>query len=140
MADRASVRGCGGGRHDYPWPGSDHDCIYRLSVADLPGACIAALATFIPCYLLTILPAPYFKKYGKHPALMAFVDGITAAAIGAIAGSVVVLAQRAIVDIPTAVLALAAGVLLWKYKTLKEPVVVVGAALIGMAVYPMLQH
>jgi chromate transporter len=109
-------------------------------VADLPGACIAALATFIPCYLLTILPAPYFKKYGKHPALMAFVDGITAAAIGAIAGSVVVLAQRAIVDIPTAVLALAAWVLLWKYKTLKEPVVVVGAALIGMAVYPMLQH
>ena len=55
-------------------------------VAGLPGACITALATFIPCYLFTILPAPYFKKYGKHPALMAFVDGITAAAIGAIAG------------------------------------------------------
>ena len=70
-------------------------------VAGLPGACITALATFIPCYLFTILPAPYFKKYGKHPALMAFVDGITAAAIGAIAGSVVVLAQRSIVDIPT---------------------------------------
>ncbi len=35
-------------------------------VAGLPGACITALATFIPCYLFTILPAPYFKKYGKH--------------------------------------------------------------------------
>lgn len=107
-------------------------------VAGLPGACIAALATFIPCYVFTILPAPYFKKYGKHPALMAFVDGITAAAIGAIAGSVVVLAQRAIVDIPTALLALGAGLLLWKYKSLKEPAIVIGAALIGLAVYPLL--
>lgn len=109
-------------------------------VAGLPGACIAALATFIPCYLLTILPAPYFKKYGKHPALMAFVDGITAAAIGAIAGSVVVLAQRAIVDVPTALLAIGTGFLLWKFKTLKEPVIVIGAALIGLAIYPLLHH
>ena len=107
-------------------------------VAGLPGACIAALATFIPCYLFTILPAPYFKKYGKHPALIAFVDGITAAAIGAIAGSVVVLAQRSIVDIPTALLALVTGFLLWKFKTLKEPIIVIAAALIGLAVYPLM--
>jgi chromate transporter len=107
-------------------------------VAGFQGACIAALATFIPCYLFTILPAPYFKKYGKHPALIAFVDGITAAAIGAIAGSVVVLAQRSIVDIPTALLALVTGFLLWKFKTLKEPIIVIAAALIGLAVYPLM--
>ena len=67
-------------------------------------------------------------------------DGITAAAIGAIAGSVVVLAQRSIVDIPTALLALGTGFLLWKYKTLKEPMIVIGAALIGLAVYPLMHH
>lgn len=100
-------------------------------VAGLPGACVAALATFIPCYLLTILPAPYFKKYGKHPALMAFVDGITAAAVGAIAGSVV--------DVPTAILAVGTGYLLWKFKTLKEPVIVIAAALVGLVVYPLMQ-
>ncbi|MBL8830636.1 MAG: chromate transporter, partial [Planctomycetaceae bacterium] len=33
-------------------------------VGGFPGATIAALATFLPCYLLTILPAPYFKKHG----------------------------------------------------------------------------
>lgn len=108
-------------------------------VAGLPGACVAALATFIPCYLLTILPAPYFKKYGKHPALMAFVDGITAAAVGAIAGSVVVLAQRSVVDVPTAILAVGTGYLLWKFKTLKEPVIVIAAALVGLVVYPLMQ-
>lgn len=108
-------------------------------VAGLQGACIAAFATFLPCYLLTILPAPYFKKYGKHPALLAFIDGITAAAIGAIAGSVVVLAQRSIVDIPTALLALATGFILWKFKAVKEPLVVIAAALIGLAVYPLMR-
>lgn len=108
-------------------------------VAGLPGACIAALATFLPCYLLTILPAPYFKKYGKHPALLAFIDGITAAAIGAIAGSVVVLAQRSVVDIPTALLALGSAFLLWRYKAVKEPVIVLIAALAGLMVFPLMR-
>src|SRR5881275_2741903 len=63
-------------------------------IAGLPGACIAALATFFPCYLFTVLPAPYFKKYGKNRGLKAFIDGVTAAAVGAIAGAVLVLAGR----------------------------------------------
>lgn len=109
-------------------------------VAGFWGACVAAVATFVPCYLLTILPAPYFKKYGKHPALLAFVDGITAAAIGAIAGSVVVLAQRSIVDIPTALLAIGTVLVLLKFKTIKEPAIVLLAALIGLLVYPLMHH
>ncbi|MFM9901836.1 MAG: chromate transporter [Polaromonas sp.] len=109
-------------------------------VAGFPGACVAALATFLPCYLFTIIPAPYFKKYGKLPAIVAFVDGVTAAAIGAITGSVIVLAKRAIVDVPTALLALATVAILWRYKKLQEPVIVAGAALIGLLIYPLLHR
>ena len=107
-------------------------------VAGFTGACIAALATFVPCYLFTVIPAPYFKKYGKNPSLIAFIDGVTAAAVGAITGSVVVIAQRSIVDLPTAVLAVVTTGLLWKHKKLTEPVVVLAAALIGMLLYPLL--
>jgi chromate transporter len=106
-------------------------------IAGLPGASVAALATFIPCYLFTIIPAPYFKKYGKVPGVIAFVDGITAAAIGAITGSVIVIAKRSIIDIPTAVIAVVTIALLWKFKKLQEPVVVVAAALIGLVIYPL---
>ncbi|WP_373376290.1 chromate transporter [Cupriavidus nantongensis] len=109
-------------------------------VAGLPGACVAALATFLPCYLFTVLPAPYFKKYGKLPAILAFVDGVTAAAIGAITGAVIVLAKRSIIDGPTLLLALVTVALLLKFKKLPEPVIITGAALIGLAVYPMLHH
>ena len=45
----------------------------------------------MPCYLFTVIPAPYFKKYGKRPDVIAFVDGVTAAAIGSIAGAVIVI-------------------------------------------------
>ncbi|WP_306715624.1 chromate transporter [Burkholderia dolosa] len=107
-------------------------------VAGLPGACVAAAATFLPCYLFTVLPAPYFKKYGKVPAILAFVDGVTAAAVGAITGAVIVLARRSIHDVPTIVLALLTIVLLVKFRKLPEPAIVAGAALIGLVAYPLL--
>lgn len=109
-------------------------------IAGLPGASVAALATFIPCYLFTVLPAPYFKKYGKLPGVLAFVDGITAAAVGAITGSVIVIARRSIVDLPTLTIALVAVVLLWKFKKLQEPVIVAAAAAAGLVIYPLLHH
>jgi chromate transporter len=107
-------------------------------VAGFWGALVAALATFVPCYLFTIVPAPYFKKHGKHPAILAFVDGVTAAAIGAITGAVIVLGQRSIVDLVTAGLALGTVALLWKFKKIPEPVVIVVAALAGLVLYPLM--
>jgi chromate transporter len=107
-------------------------------VAGFWGALVAALATFVPCYLFTILPAPYFKKHGKHPAILAFVDGVTAAAIGAITGAVIVLGQRSIVEGVTAGLALGTVALLWKFKKIPEPAVIVVAALAGLVLYPLM--
>ena len=107
-------------------------------VAGFTGACAAALGTFLPCYLFTVLPAPYFKKYGKLPAVKAFVDGITAAAVGAITGSVIVIARRSIIDGPTVLLALATLLLLWRFKKLQEPVIVAAAAVVGLVAYPLL--
>jgi chromate transporter len=99
--------------------------------AGASGALVAAFATFLPCYLFTILPAPYFRKYGKRPALVAFVDGVTAAAIGAIAGAVIVLGERSIVDVVTAAIALVSVGLAWKAKKLPEPVIVAASAIVG---------
>ena len=108
-------------------------------IAGFPGACVAALGTFIPCYLFTIIPAPYFKKYGKLPGLVAFVDGVTAAAIGAITGAVIVLSKRSLIDIPTVLIALVTVALLWRFKKLQEPVIVAGSALLGLILYPLLR-
>jgi len=146
----------GGVVHDYHWL-TEHQFVDAVAVAMITpgpvvittgfigylvagfwGAVVAAVATFVPCYLLTILPAPYFKKHGKRPGIVAFVDGVTAAAIGAIAGAVVVIGQRSITDWVTAALALVTVGVLWRFKKLPEPVVVLAAALIGWGVYPLL--
>jgi chromate transporter len=101
-------------------------------VAGFWGAVVAALATFLPCYLLTVLPAPYFKKYGKHLGIKAFVDGVTIAAIGAIAGAVVVLARRQLVDLPAVGIALVTILILYRFKKLPELGVIAAAAIIGI--------
>jgi chromate transporter len=108
-------------------------------IAGFPGATVAALATFLPCYLFTVIPAPYFRKYGRRPGIVAFVDGVTAAAIGTITGAVVVLGKRSITDIPTLAILLVTIVLLWKVKKLPEPAIVAAAAVVGLIVYPLMK-
>ena len=104
-------------------------------VAGLGGAVAAALGTFLPCYLFTVIPAPYFRRYGKRPALAAIVQGVTAAATGAIAGAVVVLGKGAIVDFPTAAIAFAALALTATWRQLPEPAVVAAAAAAGLLLH-----
>ena len=103
-------------------------------VAGFPGACVAAFATFLPCYLFTVIPAPYFRKWGKNPSLKAFISGITAAAIGAIAGAVIVLAKRQFTDLPSIIIALITIFVLIRFKNFKEPLIILIAALLGLVI------
>lgn len=103
-------------------------------VAGFPGACVAAAATFLPCYLLTIIPAPYFNKYAKNISIKAFVDGITAAVIGALTGAVIVIALRSIVDTITALIAFTTILVLIYTKKIREPYIIITAAIIGLII------
>jgi len=106
-------------------------------VAGFSGATVAALATFLPCYLLTIAGAPWFRRHGKRPALRAFVTGVTAAAVGAISGAVIVLGRRSLIDLPTVLICLATLLLLARFgKRVPEPAVIAAAGLLGLLIYP----
>ena len=101
-------------------------------VAGFPGACVAALATFLPCYIFTVALAPSFKKIAKNASIKAFVDGITAVVIGALVGAVIIIALRAIVDIPTALIAIFSMLALIYVKKIKEPHLILASAIIGI--------
>jgi chromate transporter len=107
-------------------------------VAGFAGAVMAAIGIFLPVYLFTIIPAPWFSRNRDNPQLKAFVHGATAAATGAIAGAVVVIALRTIHDVPTAVVALASLAVLWRFK-IPEPILVTAAGIIGLIVWPLVQ-
>lgn len=100
-------------------------------VAGVTGAIAAALGVFLPVYAVVLLLAPSYKRWAKNPQLNAFVRGVTAAATGAIAGSVVVLARRSIYDWPTALIALITLAILFKWKA-PEPLLIALAAGVGV--------
>jgi chromate transporter len=85
-------------------------------VAGHAGMVVAAVAVFLPVYLFVVLPAPYFRRHRDQPIIGAFVQGVSAAATGAIAGAAFVLARRATTDWWTAVLALATLLVLIRWK------------------------
>lgn len=103
-------------------------------VAGLAGATAAAIGIFLPVYLLTIIPAPWFRRNRDNPQLKAFVQGATAAATGAITGAVIVLGQRAIYDLPTALIALVTLVVLVRAK-IPEPILIILAGGVGLLVF-----
>src|SRR5262245_17692726 len=106
-------------------------------VAGPLGASAAALGVFLPCYLFVVIPAPYFRRFAGNQAVKAFVDGVTAAATGAIAGAAIVLGRRAIIDLPTALIALGTlGVLVY-VRRIPEPLVIVAAGVIGLILRTM---
>ena len=107
-------------------------------VAGFAGAVMAAVGIFLPVYFFTIIPAPWFSRNRDNPQLKAFVHGATAAATGAISGAVVLIALRAIYDVPTAVIAAVTFAALWRFK-LSEPVVVLIAGVIGLVLWPIVK-
>ena len=107
-------------------------------VAGLAGSIMAAIGIFLPVYLFTIIPAPWFKRHRNNPQLKAFVDGATAAATGAITGAVIVLGVRAITDLPTAVIALISFGVLWRYKV-PEPLIVTISGVVGLILWPLVR-
>ncbi len=107
-------------------------------VAGFAGAVMASIGIFLPVYLFTIIPAPWFKRHRDNPQLKAFVDGATASATGAITGAVIVLGARAIIDLPTAIIALVSFGVLWRFK-ISEPIMVTVSGIVGLILWPLLR-
>jgi len=104
-------------------------------VAGPLGASAASVGVFLPCYLFVIIPAPYFRRFADNPKVKAFVDGVTAAATGAIAGAAFVLGRRALTDLGAALIALVTWLLFSRFKKLPEPLVIVVAGLVGLVLH-----
>jgi chromate transporter len=102
-------------------------------VSGASGACAAALGVFLPVYLFVVIVGPFYKRFSQNVQVRAFVQGVTAAATGAIAGAVVVLGRHSIQDYWTVGIAVATFLILLKWK-IPEPIIIVVAGLLGVAI------
>ena len=103
-------------------------------VAGAIGATLAVLAVFAPPYFIVIMGAPYYRRFAKNLQVKAFVQGVTAAAVGAIAGAAFILGRRSLVDLPTIAIALATFALL-SFRKIPEPLVILAAGAIGLLLF-----
>jgi chromate transporter len=98
------------------------------------GAMAAAAGVFVPVYLVVLFVSPFFGRIAKNPQARAALQGVTAAATGAIAGAVYVLGRRAIHDWTTAAIALVTLIITFRWKV-PEPILIAAAALAGGLLY-----
>jgi chromate transporter len=103
-------------------------------VAGALGATVAALGVFAPVWLVVLVCAPRFHRIAARPVIRAFVQGVTAAATGAIAGAAIVLGRRAIVDATSGAIGVGTLALLSLPLRIPEPLIVAVAGLAGVLV------
>jgi len=97
----------------------------------LTGAILAGLGVFLPVYLMIVMAAPFYRRFSRNNGIKAFVSGVTAAATGAIAGAVFVLARHSIRDFSTATIACLTLLVLWRWRV-PEPIVVICSGVAGL--------
>jgi chromate transporter len=103
-------------------------------VAGLAGATVAGLGVFLPPFLMVVLFAPWIIRFRKHPAVVGFTRGATAAAAGAIVGAAAVIATQVLVDGPTVAIFAVALLAIWSAK-IPEPLLVAAAGLVGFVAF-----
>jgi chromate transporter len=100
-------------------------------VAGTAGGLVAAAGVFLPAWIVVLIVAPRFRRIQQDGRAQAFAAGVTAAAVGALLGAVVVMGTRSLVDLPTVAIAAASLAWLLARPKVPEPLVLAVAALAG---------
>jgi chromate transporter len=100
-------------------------------LAGLPGAAVATVGIFLPAFVFVAASHPLIPRLRRSPWAGAFLDGVNVASLGLMAAVAWQLGRAAIVDPPTAALALAAGGLLI-YRRVNSAWLVLGGGLLGL--------
>jgi chromate transporter len=94
-------------------------------------ALLATLGIFLPAFVFVALSGPLLPLVRRSPAAGAFLDGVNAASLALMASVTWTLGRDAIVDVPTAAIALAAAVVLLRTRC-NATWLVLGGALLGL--------
>jgi chromate transporter len=101
-------------------------------LAGIPGAIVATVGIFLPSFCFVALLTRIVPHLRKSSWTSAFLDGVNVAALGLMAGVTWQLGRAAIIDVPTAILAVIAAVLLFYFKFNSAWLVLAGA-IVGLA-------
>jgi chromate transporter len=104
-------------------------------VSGVLGAIAATIGVFLPIYIFVVIFAPHYKAVSSNMQVRAFLRGVTAAAAGAIVGTVYILGLKSIHDWPTVAIAAGTVGLLLLPRKIPEPLIIAAAGMAGFALY-----
>lgn len=95
------------------------------------GAIAATVGIFLPAFVLVWIVNPWVPKLRQSPWISGFLDGVNAASLGLMAGVTYTLAQTALVDWLTIVLAIVGAIALFRFRV-NSAWLVLGGGAIGL--------
>ena len=98
------------------------------------GALVATMGIFLPAFVFVAISGPLVPRIRASPTAGAFLDGVNAASVALMAVVSFRLGVAAVVDWPTVLLAVAATVLLLKYRV-NSVWLVLGGGVVGVVRY-----
>jgi chromate transporter len=102
-------------------------------VAGTGGAALSTLAIFLPSFVFVAIVYPLVPRLRGSAWMSAFLDGVNVAAIGLMLAVTWQLARSAVVDWPSAGLALVAAILLLRWR-INSVWLIAGAGVIGIVI------
>jgi chromate transporter len=99
------------------------------------GAAVATAGIFLPAFVFVAISGPLVPRLRKSQIAGALLDGINVASLALMAAVAIVLGRSAIRDVPAAILAALAAVLLIKYRVNSAWLVLGGGAVGAMIAY-----
>ncbi len=100
------------------------------------GAAAATIGIFLPGFLLVAVSGPLIPRLRSSPTAAAALDGVNVASLALMAAVTWQLGRAAVVDAPTALIAVAGAVLLLRYR-LNSAWLVLAGGLLGVALHTM---
>jgi chromate transporter len=98
------------------------------------GALVMTFTTFLPAFAMTLIAHEPMERVIHDPRVRTFLDGLTAAVVGLIAGTALSLLAANVRDVTSGFVFAAALVALFYWKSkLAIPLVIAGAAIVGVA-------
>ncbi len=101
-------------------------------LAGLPGAVVATVGIFLPAFVFVGAVTPIVRRIRDRVWTAALLDGVSAAALGLMAGVTLQLSREALVDPFTVGIAAMAALLLWRTRV-NSAWLILGGALAGLA-------
>ncbi|MFO1110750.1 MAG: chromate efflux transporter [Bradyrhizobium sp.] len=107
-------------------------------VAGFWGSLVSTVGIFLPSFLFVLIVAPLLVRHRTNANVQGFVKGAYGAAIGTILGACFLLGKIAIGDWLTALVAVVALAVLFRWKV-SNPLLIAATAVVGLIAYPILQ-